>query len=162
MGVDELAFALTFLAALGCGLVGGIFFAFSNFVMRALARIPTERGISAMQSINVVVLNPVFLTIFVGTAVACLLLAAWSLLSWQRPGAGFVLAGSALYLVGNLWVTRARNVPLNDALARVDANSAAAAAEWSRYVRDWTFWNHVRTITALAAAASLTVALTRS
>jgi uncharacterized membrane protein len=162
MWVDEMVFGLTFLAALGCGLVGGIFFAFSNFVMRSLGPIPAERGVSAMQSINVVVLNPVFLTIIVGTAAACLLLATWSLLSWQNPNAVFRLAGSALYLVGNLWVTRARNIPLNDALARIDVTAAGAADAWNSYVRDWTRWNHVRTITALGAAASLTVGLTRS
>jgi uncharacterized membrane protein len=39
-------------AALGSGLVGGVFFAFSTFVMRALARVPAAQGIAAMQSIN--------------------------------------------------------------------------------------------------------------
>ena len=34
---DQLLFALTLLAALGSGLVAGIFFAFSTFVMGALA-----------------------------------------------------------------------------------------------------------------------------
>ena len=43
---------LTFIAALGSGLVAGIFFAFSNFVMKALARVPPAQGVAAMQSIN--------------------------------------------------------------------------------------------------------------
>jgi uncharacterized membrane protein len=50
-------YLLTFVAALGSGLVAGIFFAFSNFVMKALARVSPAQGIAAMQSINVVVLN---------------------------------------------------------------------------------------------------------
>ena len=33
-------FVLTLCAALGCGLMDSVFFAFSAFVMRALARLP--------------------------------------------------------------------------------------------------------------------------
>ena len=40
-------------AVLGCGLVAGIFFAFSTFVMRALGRRPAGEGIAAMQAINI-------------------------------------------------------------------------------------------------------------
>lgn len=46
---------MTITAALGCGLIAGVFFAFSTFVMKGLARIPTEAGVAAMQSINVTV-----------------------------------------------------------------------------------------------------------
>ncbi len=49
---------LTFVAALGCGLVAGVFFAFSTFVMKALGRVPSAAGISVMQSINATVLTP--------------------------------------------------------------------------------------------------------
>jgi hypothetical protein len=58
--MDCVLFVLTFLAALGSALIGGLFFAFSAFVMRALGRLPPAGGIAAMQSINVAVLNPVF------------------------------------------------------------------------------------------------------
>jgi uncharacterized membrane protein len=51
------------------------------------------------------------------------------------------------------------NVPLNNALARVDPSSAAGAAEWARYLKDWTLWNHVRTVASIAAAALFTYAL---
>jgi uncharacterized membrane protein len=50
--LDGLLFVLTLFAALGCGLVAGVFFAFSTFVMKALARLPAEQGIAAMQAIN--------------------------------------------------------------------------------------------------------------
>jgi uncharacterized membrane protein len=38
-------FLLILAAALGCGLMAGVFFAFSTFVMKALARLPVERGL---------------------------------------------------------------------------------------------------------------------
>ena len=81
---------LTFFCALGCGLIAGFFFAFSVSVMKALGKIPPAQGIAAMQSINVVVINPVFLGVFMGTAVACLVVLVGSLVRWRLPGAGFL------------------------------------------------------------------------
>jgi uncharacterized membrane protein len=153
---------LALVAALGCGLIGGVFFAFSNFVMKALARLPTAQGAAAMQSINVVVLNPWFLVIFVGTALACLVLATASIFNGSAPGAVWLLAGSLLYVIGTFIVTIAFNVPRNNALAPVIPTSAEAAQIWARYLRSWTMWNHVRTATAVAAAASLTIGLCAS
>lgn len=163
--LDTLLFPLAFAAALGCGLIAGTFFAFSTFVMKALASVSAERGIAAMQSINVVVLNPLFLGVFVGTAALCLVLAALALVRWAQPGAAWLLIGSVLYLFGNLFVTRAFNIPLNNSLAQLEPSAAGSATElatsWQAYVRDWTRWNHVRTITALLGAAAFTGALCR-
>jgi uncharacterized protein (TIGR02246 family) len=156
------SFVLAFVSALGSGLVAGIFFAFSNFVMKALARVPPVQGIAAMQSINVVVLNRWFFVVFFGTAVCCLALAITSFVRWQKPGAGYLLAGSMLYLIGTILVTMACNVPLNDALAAGDPSSVNAVPLWTNYLKSWTAWNHVRTIAALAAAASFTIALCRA
>jgi uncharacterized protein (TIGR02246 family) len=114
-----------------------------------------------MQSINVVVLNRWFFAVFFGIALCCLALAILSFVRWQRPGAGYLLAGSLLYLVGAIVVTIACNVPLNDALAAVDSSSAAAVSVWTNYLKNWTAWNHVRTIAALAAAIAFTVGLSR-
>ncbi len=79
-------FAVTLFAALGCGLMAGLFFAFSVSVMRALARLPAAEGIVAMQAINVAILNPVFLMAFFGTAAACVLVLIASFLRWHSPG----------------------------------------------------------------------------
>jgi uncharacterized membrane protein len=157
--VGDVRFALTFVTALGCGLAAGVLFAFSAFVMTALARLPAAQGIAAMQSINVAVINPWFMTPFFGTAAACVCLAVSSLSIWHKPGAAWLLAGSLLYIVGTTLVTIVFNVPRNDALAAVDPASADGARLWAGYVTSWTAWNHVRTAAALAAAASLTVAL---
>lgn len=156
---SNLLFCLILLAALGCGLIGGIFFAFSNFVMRALARLPDAQGIAAMQAINVTVLNPIFLGAFMGIALACAVLAGYGLLHLSKPGSLWLVAGGLLYLAGNLLVTRACNIPRNEALARLDPSSAEADNIWREYLRSWNAWNHVRTVTALAAMASFIVAL---
>jgi uncharacterized membrane protein len=157
--INGLLFVSTFVSALGCGLIAGVFFAFSTFVMKALASLPPAQGIAAMQSINLAVLNPWFIGTFLGTAAACVLLAVSSLLSWHKPGAAYLLVGSAFYLIGAVLVTSAFNVPRNEALAAVDPTSADAANLWTEYIISWTTWNHVRTAAATAAGALLTVAL---
>lgn len=157
--MDRFLFALTLVSALGSALVAGVFFAFSTFVMKALGRLPPPQGIAAMQSINVAVLNPWFLTAFLGTAGTCLIVAVLSLVRWHEAGAAYLLAGSLLYLVGTALVTIAFHVPRNDALAAVDPASPEAGRLWARYLASWTVGNHVRTAAALAGAASLLVAL---
>ncbi len=51
------------------------------------------------------------------------------------------------------------NIPLNDALAIVAPDSAEGTTLWTRYLTDWTFWNHVRTAAALLAATLFAIAL---
>ena len=157
--VDDVRFVVTFAAALGCGLMAGILFAFPAFLMNALGRLPPPQGIAAMQSINIAIINPLFLTVFFGTAVACLFLAICSLLMWHRSGTVWQLAGAMLYLVGTLLVTIVFNIPRNDALAAANPAIADSARLWADYLASWTAWNHVRTAAALIAAALLTVAL---
>ena len=152
-------FVLTLCAALGCGLMAGVFFAFSTFIMRALARLQPARGIEAMQSINRTVINPWFLGVFLGTAAVCILLAGTALWKWQQPGAIYLLAGSLLYLIGTVLVTRVFNVPMNNALDSVDPASNDASGQWANYLAKWTAWNHVRTTAAFLGAASLMLAL---
>ena len=161
MGLDPGVLAvLSFATAVACGLVGGVFFAFSAFVMAALARLPAPQGIAAMQSINVAVINPVFMAAFLGPAVSCLALAALALARWT-PASTWIIAGSLLYLAGTVLVTMLCNVPRNDALAAVAPESADGARVWEGYLASWTAWNHVRTVAALAAAAALTYAYHR-
>lgn len=157
--VDGWLAALKLLAALGCGLIAGTFFGFSTFVMRAFSRLPPAEGIAAMQAVNVAVLNPWFLGVFVGTAAACAIGAVGAFLRWQDPGSGYLLAGSLLYLIGCFLVTMAFNVPRNNVLASVVPTDPASAGLWTSYLSSWTAWNHVRTVASLAAMASFILAL---
>jgi uncharacterized membrane protein len=142
---------LEILAIIGSGLTAGIFYAFSTFVMAALARIPPEQGIAAMNSINVTVINPWFLTVFFGTPLVCAILFILALLKWSEPGAVLILAASLIYVVGSLIVTMVFNVPLNNELAGITSASGEGGVLWTRYLSDWTFWNTVRTAAPLLA-----------
>lgn len=157
--IDGFLFVLTLVTAVACGLVAGFFFAFSTCVMKALARLPAAQGVAAMQSINVVVINPFVMAALFGTAVACGVLVIASVVEWGEPYALYLLVGGLVYLAGAIVLTGAYHVPRNDALATLDPNRADSARHWDRYVRTWTVWNHVRTIAPLASAAILTIAL---
>jgi uncharacterized membrane protein len=156
---DGIFFAAALLAAIGSGLIAGVFYAFSTFVMRALAQRPPNEGMAAMQAINVAVINPLFLGAFLGTVGACALAAAGSMTRWEQPGAAYVLVGAALYLAGTFGVTIVCNVPLNNALASLAPTDPRAAKRWADYVTRWTMWNHVRTLAALVAMACFVLAL---
>lgn len=151
--------ALAFVTAVACGLIAGVFFAFSSFIMAGLGRIPAPQGAAAMQSINVTVINPVFMGVFLGAGVASLVLIIGAFRGLAAPGAVWMLAGGLLYLVGSIGVTMVLNVPLNNALAAVDPASTEGAQVWARYLTDWTFWNTVRGIASLAATAALIQAM---
>jgi uncharacterized membrane protein len=74
---------------------------------------------------------------FFGTTALCALLAVYSLVSWPQQEALYLLLGSLLYLAGSFLTTAVVNVPLNNALARVDSGSMDGARLWARYLTSW-------------------------
>src|ERR1700694_2912054 len=103
--IDRLVWGSTFLAVLGTGLMGGVFFAFSSFVMKALASLSPSQGIVAMQSINIMAVNPLFMAALFGNTAICVLLAIYSMTSWHQRGAFYLFIGSLLYLLGAFLTT---------------------------------------------------------
>jgi uncharacterized membrane protein len=152
--------AIAFAAVIGSGLMAGLFFIFSVCIMQALSRLPPEEGVAAMNAINVVIQNPLFLIAFLGTGLLGLILVAAAFLSGGQ-GAYLLAGGGLSYLVGTLAVTIVFNVPLNDALAA--ARGQAAADLWQqRYLTDWVWWNHVRTLASIGALALFVLGFARS
>ena len=157
--MDQLMPVVGTMALLGSALVGGIFFAFSSFIMKALAGLPSAEGVGAMQSINVVVINPSFMGAFFGTTVLSLVAIWLALAGWSHPYAPFFLGGALFYLVGTILVTIFGNVPLNDQLAALSAADPGTREVWAHYLDRWTMWNHVRTAAAMVAALLYTLGL---
>lgn len=158
--MERAIFFSTLLAALGSGLIAGAFFVFSVAVMRALGQRPPAEGMAAMQAINIVIINPLFLGVFLGTAVVGALAAILGILRWELPRSGYLLTGANLYVAGSFLITMILNVPLNNALVAADATSAGGQEIWRNYITNWTFWNHIRTVSSLAALVFFILALT--
>ncbi|WP_461119895.1 anthrone oxygenase family protein [Saccharothrix stipae] len=136
---------MTILAALGCGMMAGVFFAFSAMVMPGLRRAEPAVGVAAMRAINLAVVNPAFIGLFLGTAVAGVVAAF--------EGDPWAWAGAALYVVGGIVLTAAFHIPRNNELERLGTTEY-----WTRYLREWVPANHLRALLSLAAAASFTLA----
>jgi uncharacterized membrane protein len=150
---------LLWFSAVGCGVLARVYFAFSTFVMASLARIAPAAGAAAMNAINVEIVRSLFMPLFLGTTLTGAALAVLAFFRWGEPGAIAMLAGGGIYVLGMFIVTMIFNVPLNNALAAVDPASAQAAELWARYLRDWTFWNHVRSISSTGACVLFVAAI---
>jgi uncharacterized membrane protein len=145
---------LTAAGIVGSGLLAGVFFAFSAFVMGGLRRLPESGGAAAMRSINVTAVRPPLMIALFGVSALCVAMIVRALATWSQPGAGTLLAGATLTIVGALGVTSAINVPLNDRLE-------SGATTWSRFLAGWEPANHARTVLCLAGCAVLLVAAIR-
>ncbi|MDL2404979.1 DUF1772 domain-containing protein [Rhizobium calliandrae] len=146
-------------AALGSSLIAGIFFAFSAFIMQAFASLPADQGIAAMQSINTTILRSPFMVVFLLTVALSVFIAVIAIVYWRGGVSILMIAGAALYIVTTFLSTIVFNVPLNDALDKVDGRTAEAAQLWTTYLSDWTRWNHLRTAASLLAACAFVRAL---
>jgi uncharacterized membrane protein len=144
-------------AITGAGLVTGLLFAFSNCVMQALADLPPDKGMYAMQRVNERIINPLFLLLFLGTPVLCVVIAVYSGLNIDIPGSLFLLAGALAYLAGPFGITVLFNVPLNNQLAVADASDPQHI--WPMYRMVWLRWNHARTYIGAAAIVFLALGL---
>ena len=157
--IDHLLPIATILAVLGSGLIAGAFFAFAAFVLPALSRQPAPAAIAAMQSIIAAIKGPLFVAVFFGTAALAGLLGLAAPLKWGEPGAMSLLIGSLLYLNLPFGVTLMKNLPLNTKLVGLKPASAEGKRYWEEFRATWGFWNHVRWIGALGAAAAFAMAL---
>jgi uncharacterized membrane protein len=151
-------------AAITTATVGGIFYAFSTFVMKGLDRTAPGDAITAMRGINAEAqANAPFLILFVGSTLLALGVGVVAALRFSQPGSGYILAGAVLALVAFI-VTMAFNVPLNNTLDALDPTSLSAVdalTQWRAYLVPWTAWNHVRTVAPIAGSALMVIGLLR-
>jgi uncharacterized membrane protein len=159
--LQTLQFGLLWFGAIGCAAIGGVYFAFSAFVMTALGAVERSAGIAVMQAIDFAILRSLFMPLFYGTTLAAAVLAGIAIFQWSMPGSRWILVASLVYLVGMFLVTAIFNVPLNNALNQFNSASAEAASIWADYIRTWTKWNHVRTVAGLVTSLAYVAVLTR-
>ncbi|MEA3411159.1 MAG: anthrone oxygenase family protein [Pseudomonadota bacterium] len=141
--------ALLWTAALSSGLIAGVYFAFSGFIMQAFRKIDATQSIAAMNAINKTILHSLFMPLFFGSSIVSVVLIIFAFVHWGETGAEVTLVAGAVYFVGMFVCTVLINVPLNNSLSRLDPNSADAHPVWSRYLKVWTNWNHLRTVSSL-------------
>lgn len=149
------------LAAVSTGLIAGLFYAYSCSVNLGLGKLGDKEYLSAMQSINVAILNPVFFATFMGT-VLLLPVATW--LNYGQPVSvrfWLLVAASVVYIVGVFGLTMFGNVPLNNALAAIDIGNSSASdllKHREAFEMPWNKLHSIRTIANIAAFALVVIA----
>lgn len=147
-------------AVIAYALVGGVFLAFSDFIMRSLVVTGGHGGIEAMQAINREVFRWVFMALFLGMAAVSLIVAGYGAFGLSGPDGTLIMLAGLVYLVGCFAVTVCCNVPMNEALAGMEVSLETTRDYWSQtFVPRWTFWNSVRALACVASALLLLVGL---
>lgn len=142
--------ALLFLA-ISTIFISGILYGFSDFIMRGLNNLSPKNATEAMKSINVTVYKSLFMVLFVLLAIASIVIAAWSILTYGWQESMFTISGSLFYILGMFMVTGRGNVPLNESLHNTDSSSRDIASIWSNYYSKWTRLNTLRCILGVFA-----------
>lgn len=144
--------------ALWSALVGGVFKAFSEFIMAGLLRADPAAGIESMQWINRTVLRTEFVTALISIAVFSVLFAVYAAFVFEGPGMVVIVMAAVIYVPSVFLMTLFGNVPMNNKLATLDHRSGEAAVYWTRYGKQWTRLNHVRTLGSIFTAGLYLIA----
>lgn len=150
------------LAAVTAGLMAGLFAGFAYAVMPGLRRSDDGAFIEVMQNINVVIVNPLFMTLFAGGLAAGL---AAVVTNWRSDDPAvryWAIAGFVCYLV-MFMITSGASVPLNDKLAAAGDLSQIPdpAVVRAQFEEPWVAWNIARTVANVGALGCFALALAR-
>lgn len=141
--------ALLWAFVLSSGLMAGVYFAFSGFIMKAFDELEASQSISAMNAMNEIILRSIFMPVFFGSSILSLLVVVLSFVYWGQAGTALAFIAGMLYFIGMFICTAAFNVPLNNALASVSRDTRNVQQAWSHYLKNWTRWNHLRTVSSM-------------
>lgn len=142
------------------GLMAGIYFAFSTFIMKALNQLPSLQAAQAMNKINDIIVNTIFLPIFFGSTLWYAGMIVWALADWQSGRSLLVIIAGLTYILGMFVVTAFGNVPLNNKLKASASSDSSLKEYWKVYLRAWIQLNYLRTLSCITSCAVLTTVLT--
>jgi uncharacterized membrane protein len=143
------------LATFLCSLVAGFLFAFATVVMPGIRKLDDGGFIRAFQVIDRVIKDnqPLFIFVWAGSVLAVIAAGVIGLSALTGTDRLLLIIAALLYIFGVQLPTATINIPLNDALQRLDAgtmNEAARTRAREDFEPRWNRWNVIR-----AACASL-------
>ncbi|MEM6747059.1 MAG: anthrone oxygenase family protein [Pseudomonadota bacterium] len=144
--------------ALWSAIIGGVFSAFSEFIMAGLRRSEPAGGIESMQHINRTVIKTQFVAGILSIALFSLMFAVYSVTVFEGAALATLVLAPIVYLPTVFLMTLFGNVPMNKKLERLDRTSTDATVYWMKYGRDWTRLNHVRSIGSILTAGLYIIA----
>jgi uncharacterized membrane protein len=159
--MEVLAFVTAAVTLVSFAYMAGLFISFSNTVMPAFDTAGGQHAAPAMQAINRTIINPFFLFSFVGSVLVGALTGVLLLVLDETTAAILFFVATGVYLVGNVGLTRAKNIPLNDELDRAEIPTDPARADklWADFSVPWTRWNTVRAVVCAASVVLVAFAM---
>ena len=137
------------------GFIGGVYFAFSFFVMQSLNKVSHSEAIRTMNSINSVIIKSPFMFLFLFSSFIALIIFLENLFLYKLiSNEGLA---SVIFLVGMFLCTAIKNVPLNNKLADFNESSCNPKIEWNYYYNNWIRWNHIRTASCFLSTVLILV-----
>lgn len=159
MILDHLTVIATVAAIVLSGTMAGLFFVFSTSVMSGMKLLPEKEGMHAMIIFNRTILNPLFLTLFVGSAAAGVISLLGVLTGRGEPATIPAVVGNLAYLLGGFGLTIGYHVPRNNRLDALSADNPEDRRYWPQYQREWNRMNYVRAAFSALAASLLAISL---
>ncbi len=149
---------LLLVATLLCSLVAGFLFAFAVVVMPGIRRLDDRGFIRAFQEIDGVIQNnqPLFVLVWLGSVLCAVAAGALSLSALGGLERVLLIIAVLVYVLGVQVPTFVVNVPLNNRLQKLDAETMAERERKrarEEFEPRWNKWNSIRTV--LAAVASI-------
>jgi uncharacterized membrane protein len=150
-----------FLAIITTALSAGFFYAWTVSVIPGLKNVSDRNYLETMQSINKAVLNPAFFIVFFGCLVFLIASAYFQYQVNERLVLSLIISAIILYALGTFAVTAFGNVPMNEALDKIDLVSLTDSELHSlreSYESKWNRFNLIRTVFALLSFISVLLA----
>ncbi|MEM0929778.1 MAG: anthrone oxygenase family protein [Pseudomonadota bacterium] len=144
--------------ALWSAIIGGVFSAFSEFIMAGLLRSEPAGGIESMQNINRTVIKTQFVAGILSIALFSVMFAVYGVTVFEGAALATLVLAPIVYLPTVFLMTLFGNVPMNKKLERLDHTSTDATVYWTKYGREWTRLNHVRSIGSILTAGLYIIA----
>jgi len=152
------------LATMATGLMGGIFFTWSNAVKPGIGKLTDIGYLESLQAMNKAILNPMFYLVFFAAVVLIPVATYFNYNSQSSLVVKLLFGASIVYFIGVFLVTFRGNIPLNTILEHTDLNTItdAAAKELRKGIEaKWNFYNRIRTLTSAASFIVLLIALVK-
>ena len=150
-----------FLGIILTGLTAGLCFTWNNAVTPGIGQLNDLDFLQAFQQMNRVIINPMFILVFFGPFITNIVTIY---LKHQQIDKAFWVftAAAVIFILGVVFVTIFRNVPLNEILDKTDLLNASAEdlkLLRTKFEKPWNQWHLVRTFSSLFSFALLVLGL---
>lgn len=139
------------IAILFTGLMAGIFFTWSNAVKPGIGKLSDIEYLTALQSMNRVILNNTFKLVFIGAVIAIALVPIFYFNLYPKNIFWLFISALIIYWVGAFGVTIFGNIPLNEILDKSNLESMTLSEIKALRISIEAKWNNLNLIRSVSS-----------